>query len=192
MEKKSRRAPQRDFLDRLAWIRAAVASLAEEGPDGLRIVTLAKRCNVSKGSFYWHFKDRRDLLDAVLEHWKDGRIRDIIKQTTASPGSEADALHHIVEIYSTGRNSKGFAIEQAIRTWARNDTHAAAVVDEVDAVRLECARRLYLARGLPLEEAIARSILLYAYVFGWCEMRCERFDMDVARTKRWISERIVE
>jgi len=192
MEKKSRRAPQRDFLDRVTWIRSAVASLAEEGADGLRIVALAKRCGVSKGSFYWHFKDRRDLLNAVLEYWKEGRIRDIIKQTTAQPGGEQAALHHIIDIYSTGRNRKGFAIELAIRIWAHRDPQAAAAVDEVDAVRLECARRLYIAIGLPLEEAIARSILLYAYVFGWCEMRCERFDMDVMNTKRWISDRIVE
>ena len=47
---------------------------------------LAKRCGVTKGSFYWHFRDRQDLLQAILEHWRLGRIRDIEKVTTVVPG----------------------------------------------------------------------------------------------------------
>jgi AcrR family transcriptional regulator len=97
---------------------------------------LAKRLGVTKGSFYWHFKDRHDLQGAVLEYWKDGRIRDIRKQTQASPGAEAEALLHTIEVYSSARNRKGIAIEAAVRDWARRDPQAVAVVEEVDAERL--------------------------------------------------------
>jgi AcrR family transcriptional regulator len=75
----------RQQLDREAWIKAALDILAEKGLDGIRVEVLAKRLRVTKGSFYWHFKDRRDLLDAVLETWKEGRIKDIQKQTRAVP-----------------------------------------------------------------------------------------------------------
>ena len=57
------------------------------GRDGIRSKSLAKRLHVTKGSFYWHFKDRQDLLAGVLDVWKDGRIRDIIKADPARPAA---------------------------------------------------------------------------------------------------------
>jgi AcrR family transcriptional regulator len=181
----------RVMLDRDAWITGAIAILAEHGPERLRVEVLAKRLGVTKGSFYWHFKDRRDLQDAVLEYWKDGRIRDIRKQTQAPPGSEAEALLHTIEVYSSARNRKGIAIEAAVRDWARRDPQAVAVVEEVDAERLRCAFRLFLACGhRATQEAQARSLLLYAYVFGVSLMRCGGFTSDIESLKVWIAERI--
>jgi AcrR family transcriptional regulator len=185
------RAARPTPLDRDAWIRGGTAILAEEGHDGLRVEVLAKRLGVTKGSFYWHFKDRRDLLDALLDAWKQGRLRDIRKQTAAEPGQEAAALRHTIEVYAAARNRKGIAIEAAIRLWARQDAQAAAVVEEVDAERLACTRRLFLARGLKPAEATARSVLLYAYVFGFSMMQCGRFDMDPAAVKSWIAGCVV-
>ena len=182
----------RPALDRETWIQRALAVVAEDGMDGLRVETLAKKLGVTKGSFYWHFRDRRDLVDAVLATWRDGRIRDIRKQTTAEPGGELAALHHTIDVYSAARNRKGIAIEAAIRMWARQDAATAAIVEEVDATRLDCTRQLFVALGLPEAEAKARSVLLYAYVFGFSMMQCGRFPMDAAATKRWITGRITE
>jgi AcrR family transcriptional regulator len=189
MEKKPAK-PVRVMLDRDAWIKSAVTILAEHGADGLRVEVLAKRLGVTKGSFYWHFKDRRDLLDAVLGLWKDGRIRDIRKQTQAEPGGEAAALLHTIEVYASARNRKGIAIEAAVRNWARRDPQAVAVVEAVDAERLACSCRLFLACGLPAEEAQARSVMLYAYVFGVSLLRVGDFAADMTALKTWIAERI--
>lgn len=178
-------------LDRDAWIYGAMDVLAEEGVAGLRIEVLAKRLKVTKGSFYWHFQDRRDLLMAVLEVWKDGRIRDIIKQTrTQHPGDELDRIHHVIDVYSAGRNRRGMQIELAVRDWARRDPEAAAIVAEVDDIRLRCARELFLACGVPFDEASSRCMLLYAYVFGISLMVYDRFDGNVAQLKRDISDLI--
>ena len=119
---------QRTSLDREAWIKGAIAVMAEHGTEQLRVEVLAKRLSVTKGSFYWHFKDRRDLQDSVLEFWKEGRIRDIRKQTQAQAGGEAAALLHTIEVYSSARNRKGIAIEAAVRDWARRDAQAVRAV----------------------------------------------------------------
>lgn len=173
----------RPQLDRAAWTQAALDTLADEGVTGIRVEVLAKRLHVTKGSFYWHFKDRQDLLAGVLETWKDGRIRDIVKQTRPEPGKEEAQIFHVIDVYSASRNKKGILIELAMREWARRDAQAAATVEEVDAWRLRCARELFLAIGLPLHEASTRSMLLYAYVFGVSMMNCEKFDGDIARMK---------
>tara|TARA_R110001583_G_scaffold195441_3_gene373687 strand:- start:74315 stop:74914 length:600 start_codon:yes stop_codon:yes gene_type:complete len=180
----------RTQLDREAWVNAAIEVLAEEGIAGLRVEVLAKRLKVTKGSFYWHFQDRRDLLIAILGLWKEGRIRDIIKQTTAVPGKELAQIYHVIDVYSANRSRRGMMIELAVRDWARRDVDAAAIVAEVDDVRLRCARDLFLACGVPMEEASSRCMLLYAYVFGVSLMSYEKFDSDVARLKRDIADLI--
>ncbi len=179
-------------LDRDAWVVAATDVLAEEGIAGLRVEVLAKRLKVTKGSFYWHFQDRRDLLMAVLQTWRDGRIRDIVKQTRADPGRELEQIYYVIDIYSTSRSRRGAMIELAVRDWARRDPEAAAIVAEVDDIRLRCARDLFLACGVPMEEASSRCMLLYAYVFGISLMIYDKFDSDVARVKRDIADLIAQ
>ena len=127
-------------LDRDAWITEAIEVLAAEGVAGLRVEVLAKRLGVTKGSFYWHFKDRQDLLNEALKVWRDGRIRDIAKQTRVAPGEEARQILHLIEVYSASRNRKGMLIELAVRDWAKRDAAVATIVSEVDAFRFKCAR----------------------------------------------------
>lgn len=180
----------RTSLDRAGWVEGAVDVLANEGFGGLRVEVLAKSFGVTKGSFYWHFKDRQDLLMAVIEHWREGRLRDIEKQTSALPGKENDQLLSVIEIYSASRNRKGMAIELAVRDWAQRDPDVAKVVEEVDLYRLECTRRLFVTCGLSEAEAKSRSVLLYAYVFGQSLMFSENFDNDTGALKKRIAERI--
>ena len=195
MEKRPSRTPPRKAsppLDREAWIRTALAALAEHGVDSLRVETLAKRCGVTKGSFYWHFKDRRDLLDALLDTWKRGRLADILKQTQTEPGRELQTIYHTIEVYAAVKNRKGLQIETAIRHLARHDAGAAATVKEVDAIRVDCSKRLFLACGLDETEATARSLLLYAYVFGQSLMQYERHPGVGGEVKAWIAEHIAQ
>jgi AcrR family transcriptional regulator len=173
------------------WIEAAIDVLAREGIAGLRVEALAKRCGVTKGSFYWHFKDRQALLDALLEHWKTGRILDIEKTTSVSPGKERDQLHYAIELYGANRNRKGMSIELAVRDWARHDAKAAAVVEAVDLYRLDCTRKLFVATGMSDAEAKSRSLLLYACVFGLSLMHYDHFDSNLPDLKRRIAEHVI-
>lgn len=178
-------------LDRSTWIQTALDTLADEGVTGVRVEVLAKRLHVTKGSFYWHFKDRQALLDAVLEQWKIGRIRDIEKTTSVTAGNERQQLHYAIEVYGASRNRKGMSIELAIRDWARHDSRAAAVVEAVDLYRLECTRKLFVESGMSDAEAKSRSLLLYACVFGLSLMHYTHFDDNLADLKQRIADRII-
>jgi len=188
---RGRSASPRLQLDPDRWVEAAIDVLARDGIAGLRVEVLAKRCGVTKGSFYWHFKDRQALLDAVLAFWKEGRIRDIEKVTTVVPGKERDQLHYAIEVYGASRNRKGMAIELAVRDWARHDAQAAMVVESVDLYRLDCTRKLFVAAGMSDAEAKSRSLLLYACVFGLSLMHYSHFDNDLLNLKQRIAERII-
>ena len=184
-------ASPRIQLDRGNWIENAIDVLAHDGVGGLRVEVLAKRCGVTKGSFYWHFRDRQDLLAAILEHWKEGRIRDIEKTTSITPGKEREQLHFAIEVYGASRNRKGMSIELAVRDWARHDPQAATVVEAVDLYRLECTRKLFVAAGMSDAEAKSRSLLLYACVFGLSLMHYTHFDDHLDNLKERIADRIV-
>ena len=189
--KRPPRAKQRTQLDRNDWIEAAIDVLSQHGLSGLRVEVLAKTCGVTKGSFYWHFKDRQDLLSAVLETWRAGRIKDIEKTTSAAQGLEQEQLQHVIDVYGASRNRNGMSIELAVRDWAQRDPEAARIVEVVDLYRLECTQKLFAAAGLSEADAKSRSLLLYACVFGLSLMFYDHFDDNVTDLKARIVDRII-
>lgn len=52
-------------LDRQLILEQAFCVLNEAGLDGLTLRRLAARLNVKAPAIYWHFKDKRDLLDEM-------------------------------------------------------------------------------------------------------------------------------
>jgi AcrR family transcriptional regulator len=152
-------------LDAQAWIAKALDALAERGIDAVRVEPLAKALAVTKGSFYWHFADRRALIDAMLSNWSEGRI-EAIREQTARAQEPSTALRKLIDLYTTRSNARGLAIELAIRGLARNDAAAAVAVQAVDAERLHHVAALFERLGHRGREAEARAVMLYSYLFG--------------------------
>ena len=152
-------------LDAAAWIAAAFDALADGGIDAVRVEPLAKALGITKGSFYWHFADRRALLDAMLEAWMQGRIA-AIRQQAPLRGAPAAVLRQVADLYTRNANARGLAIELAIRALARTDDGAAKAVRGVDRERLQQVGDLFAALGWARGEAQARAVLFYSYLFG--------------------------
>ncbi len=148
------------------WIEASLDELAEAGIDGVRVEVVAERLGVTKGGFYRRFKDRRALLDALLETWSQRRIAAVDHQFALDGATPAERLHSLVKLYSERVSAHGIAIELAIRQWARSDEAAAAAVTRVDRHRLRNIEVLYEKMGLPAKEAEARAVLFYSFLFG--------------------------
>ncbi|MDQ6732181.1 MAG: TetR/AcrR family transcriptional regulator, partial [Actinomycetota bacterium] len=53
-------------LSRTDWTEAALLALAHDGLAGVAVQPLARRLGATKGSFYWHFADRAELIAATL------------------------------------------------------------------------------------------------------------------------------
>lgn len=148
------------------WIEAGLKAISKSGIDGVRIEVLAKGLGVTKGGFYRRFKDRRALLDAMLETWRKGRIALIERHTELSGQDAHDRLRSLIKFYSERTNPEGLAIELAIRQWARSDAAAATAVAAVDDARLKNVEQLYRKVGLGAEDAQASAVLFYSFIFG--------------------------
>ena len=152
-------------LDAAAWVAAAFDALADGGIDAVRVEPLAKALDVTKGSFYWHFADRRALIDMMLEAWMQGRVA-AIRQQAPARDAPTTVLRQLADLSTRNANARGLAIELAIRALARTDEGAAKAVRGVDRERLQQVGDLFAALGWARGEAQARAVLFYSYLFG--------------------------
>jgi AcrR family transcriptional regulator len=56
-------------LSREDWLAKAIDVLARQGSTKMGVDALADSLGVTKGSFYWHFKDRSFYVQWLLEYW---------------------------------------------------------------------------------------------------------------------------
>jgi AcrR family transcriptional regulator len=149
------------------WIRAAQGVLENRGIDAVRVELLAKDMGVTKGSFYWHFKDRDDLLHRMLTAWRDEATEQIIFRFESRGTSARELIRELLSLPFRGAPAKEAAsIELAIRAWARRDESARGVLDEVDAKRLTYITQCFQALRFNDSEARSRAFALYSYVLS--------------------------
>ncbi len=149
-------------LTRQNWIEQGLQTLAEKGVEAVRVEPLAKKMGVTKGSFYWHFKNREDLLDAILQEWVKLQTNSIIERVEEVGGDAASKLLYLFElaVQDNGR------AESAIRAWATNDSKILAVLAQVDQRRLNYTKNLFLQVGFAPFEAMVRARMAYYALVG--------------------------
>lgn len=145
------------------WIDAALRTLANDGVQAVRVEALARTLGVTKGSFYWHFKDRPALLLATLDHWRRIATHAIIEEVEAAEASPQGRLRHLLSLCTSGRGDR---IESQIRAWAMSSPEAQAVLGQVDAVRESYVAGLLQQHGLKASEARHRSRAMYLALIG--------------------------
>jgi AcrR family transcriptional regulator len=157
-------------LGRQDWVKMGLAVLAESGVEAVRVEPLAKRMRVTKGSFYWHFKDRNDLLEALLAEWVEIDTHSIIERVNQIDADPKTKLLRLFELAIADDGlTPGLAdgtLEKAIRAWATSDVKVAAVLEQVDQQRLDYTKNLFLEMGFSEAEALARARLAYYSLVG--------------------------
>lgn len=148
-------------LDREAWLIRALEVLLREGVHGVRIECLARELEVTKGSFYWHFRDRGDLLNAVLEYWSDA-YNDIVLED--SDFQQGDAGSALLSAMKRVRDEGLDRYELAMRAWAAHDASANRVVKKVYAKRMQFIQGCFERMGFRGIEAEIRTHLLLCYM----------------------------
>lgn len=146
------------------WVRAATQVLVDHGIDHVRVDVLAGELNVTRGSFYWHFRDREDLLRRVLQAWREEATVQLSRRLALARSEPRELLADVVTLPFRGRAAvRAARIELAIRAWARRDPMARQALEEADASRIGYHEALFRALGFAGEEAAHRAFLLYGY-----------------------------
>jgi AcrR family transcriptional regulator len=90
--------PSSKRLGRDDWIEAALRALTVGGLAALSVERLAAELGATKGSFYWHFKDRGALIEATLAEWERRDTDQLIERasTIDDPRERLRWLFHVV------------------------------------------------------------------------------------------------
>ena len=146
------------------WVEAATDVLVDQGIDSVRVDTLARALKVTRGSFYWHFRERDELLRAVLQAWRNHATEQLTRRLESARDDPRDQVRDLISLPFRGRAAvRAARIELAIRAWARRDAMARAFVDEADAARMGYIAQVFSSLGFAIGEARARAFLLYSY-----------------------------
>jgi len=151
-------------LTRQDWIRGALDIATERGFDGIAIEPLARRLGVTKGSFYWHFENRRALLTALLETWERIGTEAIIEEVEDAAGTPVERLHRLTRRTTSPTRYDRF--DGMIREAATRDPEVHAVISRIDERRLSYVASLLAKTGLSRSVATARAHVFYRVLIG--------------------------
>jgi AcrR family transcriptional regulator len=149
-------------LSRTEWIKAAYDLFEAKGVNAISIGPLSSKLGVTRGSFYWHFEDRADLLRAILDRWHELNTEDTIEKNERQGGNPELRLLRLFETCATDNG----ALEMGIRAWACENSTARETVQIVDARRIEYIATLLVQIGIEQVEARLRARVAYSAWLG--------------------------
>jgi AcrR family transcriptional regulator len=148
------------------WLDIALSVLAVQGVNHVTVLSLSERLGVSRSSFYWYFKNRDELLDALLDRWDRLNTRSIVAaaQEPAATVSEA-----VCNVFRCWVNSAIFSprLDFAVREWARRSSSVRRSLDRSDRVRTEAVKALFVRFGYEDDDALVRARALYYMQIGY-------------------------
>ena len=155
-------------LNRDDWLDAAFAAAVEHGFDGVRVLVLADALGVTRGSFYWHFKDHADLITALLERWRAAEAAS--NQRLQQPASD-DPVKDLEQLLDAalahgGADLSNMRFELALRGLGRRDAAVAAMLLEVDQARMALFAGKFARITPDTKTAIDLAALFYLTIVG--------------------------
>jgi AcrR family transcriptional regulator len=148
---------------RSSWIDAGLRALAAGGPDAVRIEPLARALGVTRGGFYWHFEDRRALLEEMLDTWERRSTDEVLERVEREGGDPRDKVRP-AGMLTFSREL--LPIDLAVRDWSRRDRSVARRLRRVDNRRIEYLRSLIGALSSDADDVEARSLLAFSLAIG--------------------------
>ena len=168
------------------WLEAAYSSLIDSGVDSVKILPLAKKLKLSRTSFYWFFKDREELLDSLVQKWRDKNTGNLVRQSEAYAESLVEAMLNVFDCW-LNKDLFDSQFEFAVRSWALQSEDILREVRAADQTRVEALSKMFMRFGLGAVPADVRARTTYLVQIGYISMQSEE---DVAVRMKRIPEYI--
>lgn len=164
-----------------AWARAALQEIERSGVSALAVQSVARSLAVSKGGFYHHFADRRELLRAALALWEEAFVTGLSERfrAIADPRVRLHELlvHAAIELEPTVIVQLMAAVE---------DPDVSAALERAAASRLDLLAAIFVQLGFGAAESRNRAVLAYSAYLGLAELR--RHGADVLSTPEQMQD----
>jgi len=167
-------------LTREDWIAIARTALIASGVDDVKVDVLARRLKVTRGSFYWHFESRQDLLDALLDDWEANNRREIAAVRQLMVSETEDTLVELFRIW-LGEDPSFPAFDFAVRAWARKASKASKLVREIDDTWIKLFQAYFERGGMTAPESFVRARIMYFHQVGYFALALDESLADRAK-----------
>ena len=169
------------------WLAAAYDALKESGIDAVRVMPLAKKLGLSRTSFYWFFKDREELLSALIERWRVKNTGNLVAQTECYAESIAEAM---LNVFDCWLNPDLFdsQFEFAMRSWALQSAEVSEHIRVADIARREALIRMFVRFDYDFNAADTRARTIYLTQIGYITMNTsEEITVRFQRIPHYVS-----
>ena len=168
------------------WLEAAYDALLESGVEAVKILPLAKRLNLSRTSFYWFFKDREELLAALVARWREKNTGNMVKRSEAYAETIAEAMLNVFDCW-LDKDLFDAQFEFAVRSWALQSEDILEEVRQADQARLEALSHMFMRFGFTETAADVRARTTYLVQIGYISMQSRE---DIATRMKRIPDYI--
>ncbi|MBJ7437770.1 MAG: TetR/AcrR family transcriptional regulator [Sphingopyxis sp.] len=171
-----------DLIETLStrdWLDAARALLVRDGIDAVKIGRIAKECGVTRGGFYWRFKDRGELLGLLLDEWRQTNTAPLIA-TLRGPGTLAERFRAAASLWIEERDFDP-RFDTAVRNWALVSPDVAAIVHQVDEERITAFADLFREAAYDADEALVRARIVYFHQIGYYALHIQETPQERMR-----------
>ena len=164
-EKKQLETPR---LTRDDWLDAAFMAVVDGGFDQARVLVIAEKLGVTRGSFYWHFSDHADLITSLLKRWEMREI-ELDKRLQADDTDDPKAdLERLLDaaLAHAGVDLENIRFELALRGLGRRDATVASMLVGIDAGRMNLFEQKFLRLTGDTKTAGELAVLFYLVIAG--------------------------
>ena len=160
--------PESNRLSRNDWLDQAFWAVVAGGFENVKVLTIAEKLKVTRGSFYWHFSDHADLIRSLLLRWKLQQTALDQKLDSQRSGNPVKDLEDVVDaaFSQAGATLENLRFEQALRSLSHQNSEAAQMLVEIDTERMKLFESKFMAIVKDVKKARDLSALLYLAIVG--------------------------
>ena len=151
------------------WLDAAMEVLRDNGVEAVRVMPLARRLGLTRTGFYWHFRDRAALLEALVERWEEKNTGNLVARTRAYAETICEAMFNLFDCWLDDALFDA-RLDLAIRHWARSDPALRRRLERADETRIRAIAGMFRRFGYPEEEAGVRARTVIYTQIGYIAM----------------------
>ncbi|MGK7296550.1 MAG: TetR/AcrR family transcriptional regulator [Candidatus Wenzhouxiangella sp. M2_3B_020] len=160
-------ATEKATLSASDWERAALELIAEKGVSALAVEPLARRLGITKGSFYWHFASRDELLEQALRRWEQRDVEHLARSLDDDRPPDQRLSEFILR---TSRQNRSHQIHAALCA-ASDHPRVKPVIERITDRRMEYLAKAFRELGLSDEESRHRARLTYTSYVGYIQLQ---------------------
>lgn len=153
-------------LTREDWARGAFTALAEGGTKAVAVEKLGARLGATKGSFYWHFRNRAELVDAALALFEAQDTEAVIALLQSLP----DPLERLRTLFSVTHSAGSRLGIEAVVLAEADHPQVGPVLRRITHRRVDYMTGVLVELGLDDRDARHRALLAYQAWIGFVQL----------------------